>query len=341
MDDNEFLFTSRRAFLCKTGLLTGGLFLEAAKLKQSLFPNNAASSQELPCRILGKTQVPLTTLSLDTTPCGCATNISSGQIAHIVNEALNQGINCIDTARTSGNAEEGIGMALGRRRCDVFLSTKVWADTVADAERSLSTSLRTLRTDYVDLLYFQNLGTLNFEKATASDGVFTWLVAQKQSGKTRFIGISGHNLSERFPDFITTGQLDAIMMVLNFVDRYIYAFEDKILPLARSYDLGIVAMKVFGGIRGGFRRYSGPKAPPQLPEEYLQLAMRYALNLPGVTTANIGMHNVDQVCRNVAMARNIKPLTIEEQNKLENLGRQLAQHWRPHFGPIFSTSKTI
>lgn len=334
-------FPSRRDFLRHTGLLAGGLFLETARLSAEHLLGNNTSTEGLSQRILGKTRSPVSTLCLDTTPSGLSTAISSRQIAEIINQALDQGINFIDTARTAGNAEDGIALALDNRRHKVFLSTKVWANTPADADLSLDASLRSLKTDYVDLLYFHNLGTRNFDEATGPDGVFTWLLKQKQSGKTRFVGISGNNLSERFPPFIQTNQIDVIMMVLNFVDRHIYAFEEKILPLARRHNLGVVAMKVFGGARGGIGGYNRQNMLPQMPEEYLELAIRYVLDLPGVTSANIGFLNAEQVRKNIVLAGNYKPLTLDEQKLLETAGRNLAAKWRPHFSPILQPASTV
>jgi len=327
---------SRRDFLRQTSLIAGGLFVGAARLSAIPLLSSGTTAKALPQRILGKTRAPVSALSLDTAPCGLSTAVSTRQIADIVNAALDQGINFIDSARTSGRAEEGIGMALGRRRRETFLSTKVWADTPADAERSLAASLRSLKTDYVDLLYFHNLGTRGFEESTGPDGVFTWLLKQKQAGKIRFVGISGYNLSERFPAYIRTDQIDVIMMVMNFVDRHIYAFEEKILPLARDHNLGVVAMKVFGGVRGGLGAHIGQRPVPQMPEEYLELAVRYVLNLPGVTTANIGVYDADQLRKNIARVEKFKPITPREQNLLDVAGCKLAAQWRPHFGPIMS-----
>ncbi|MGD0517343.1 MAG: hypothetical protein ABSA26_07390, partial [Thermoguttaceae bacterium] len=139
---------------------------------------------------------------------------------------------------------------------------------------------------------------------------------------------------ERYPAYIRTDQIDVIMMVLNFVDRHIYAFEEKILPLARDHNLGVVAMKVFGGVRGGLGAHIGQKPVPQMPEEYLESAVRYVLNLPGVTTANIGVYDADQLRKNIARVEKFKPITPREQNLLDVAGCKLAAQWRPHFGPI-------
>jgi diketogulonate reductase-like aldo/keto reductase len=145
---------SRRDFFRRSSLITGGLFLETARLSAVPLISNGTTKKTIPRRILGKIRVPVSTLSIDTTPCGLTKDVSAGQIADIVDRALDQGINFIDTAHTVGKAEEGIGMVLGRRRREFFLSTKIWSDTPSDAERSLAASLRSLKTDYVDLLYF-------------------------------------------------------------------------------------------------------------------------------------------------------------------------------------------
>ena len=323
---------SRRELLGRGVAAAGGVLL-AGVPSLAEPPAAAAAADALPTRLLGKTKVPISALTLGTAPCGQSKHVGAREIADLTDVALNLGVTSIDTARAYDDAEEGVGRALGGRRKEVFLATKVWADTIADAEKSFAESLRNLRTDYVDLVYFHGLGTRDVEAARGAEGVFTWLLRQKQLGKTRFVGISGHNLSDRFPAFIATGEVDVVLMVLNFVDRYLYHFEDRVLPLARRHGCGVVAMKVFGGVRGGFGAYAGPKAPPQLDEKLLPLAVRYALSLPGVTSVNIGVHDAEQVRQNVAMVRNFQPLSDAEQQSLAKLGRELSSQWGPHFGP--------
>lgn len=58
------------------------------------------------------------------------------------------------------------------------------ADTAQEAEKKLANSLETLKTDYADILYFHNLGRLkraDVKRAQDPDGVFTWLLSQKES----------------------------------------------------------------------------------------------------------------------------------------------------------------
>jgi predicted aldo/keto reductase-like oxidoreductase len=320
---------SRRAFV-QSGLLAGGTVLAGTSMAGASTAEAAAES--LPRRVLGKTNVPVTILTLGTAPCGFAKPHSPENVAACVNAAIDLGVNAIDTAPAYDVAEEGVGMALGRRRKDVFLSTKVMADDVAEAEKIFANSLKMLKTDYVDLVYFHSVGDRNVDVALKSDGVLAWLLKQKKAGKIRHVGISGHHRPMKFVELLESGEIDALLCVINFVDCHTYNFEEKVLPIARKHKVGVVAMKVFGGAKGG--NYPDPKNPAQLDEEHFELAARYALGIPGVATLDIGAYNVEQVRQNVAMARRLKPLTPEEQQKLTTLGRELAAEWKTHFGPV-------
>jgi predicted aldo/keto reductase-like oxidoreductase len=319
---------SRRDFLCQTGYLAGALALGAAKNSAAAEPASAA--QGWPTRVLGRTGIPVTTMTLGTAPCGLSKHVSVDQIAGIIQEALDLGITSIDTAPKYIKSEEGIGKALGRRRKDVFLATKVWADTIAEAEESFSSSLRLLRTDHVDLVYYHSVGHRQVEGARGEDGVFTWLLKQKQAGKFRFLGISGHHMPGRFNAFLESGDVDVLLTVVNIADRYTYRFEEEVLPVARKHNVGIVAMKVFGGAK----KMDYNDRTPQLDVQHLELAVRYALGVPGVTTVNLGVYDTEQLRKNVEMVKNYRPLEADQQTLLAKLGRELAAAWGPHFGPV-------
>ncbi len=256
------------------------------------------------------------------------------EIAEAVNLALDQGVNFVDTAPIYGDAEDGVGLALGKRRKEVFLATKVWADTVKDAEKSLANSMKRLKTDWVDLLYYHSVGNRKVDGAMEPDGVFTWLVQQKKAGKCRFVGISGHHLPGRMRAFLETNEVDVLMTVVNFVDCNTYRFEQDVLPIARKHNAGIVAMKVFGGARRNAGSYRNAKCPPELDTQYLDLAVRYSLGVEGVATLNLGVHNKEQVLKNIEMVKAYQPLSLAESDSLVQLGTKLAAEWGPHFGPV-------
>jgi aryl-alcohol dehydrogenase-like predicted oxidoreductase len=285
----------------------------------------------LPRRVLGRTKLDVTCISLGTGSFGNAKDVTLDESVAIVRLALDLGVNVIDTAPLYKKAEEAVGRALGARRKEVVLATKVWADTVGEAEKSFANSLKILRTEAVDILYLHSLGN---RKAAALDAVFAWLVGRRKAGACRFIGISGHNLPGRFVPLIEAGECDVAMLNMNYVDRHIYNFEGRVLPAARKRNVGVVAMKVFGGPDPKTGSWSTRKSKPMVGEERLELAIRYALSLPGVATANLGVMTEEQLRQNVEIARRIKPLTEAEMAETIALGKKLAATWGPRFGPV-------
>ncbi len=327
-DDNHASFVSRRTFLQQLSIAGAGtLLVDRYALARD-------TQKSLPKRVLGRTKQEVTTLALGTWPCGKSSDVSVNDIARLVQEALDLGINFIDAARAYDNAEEGIGKGLGRRRSDVFLTTKVWADSAEEAKKSLEESLRQLRTDHVDLCYLHSIGNRNVERAKGPGGALEYLVRQKEKGTIRFIGISGHSRPKAFVPLLKTGQIDVLMPAMNFVDRYTYNFEQTVMPVAREHGVGVVCMKVFGGMQGGFAKASGPNPGPMVKKAMLHQAIRYSLGIPGVATVVIGPHTVEQLRENVKMVCNYTPLSDAEKQSLSQLGKQLAQSWGPHFGPV-------
>ena len=330
---------SRRSFVRQGGLLAGSLLIAGSDVGRAgqgeiAAAQIAASTDPLPRRTLGRTEESVTTLTLGTAPCGLSPEIPPPEIAKVVNTAIDLGINSIDTAPAYKQSEEGIGLALGSRRKDVFLATKVMADALEEAEKSLNRSFELIKTDWFDLVYYHNVGDRDVDRGMQEGGVFDWLVKQKRAGKFRFLGISGHNFPHKFIPLLETGEVDVLLTVVNFVDRHTFHFEEKVLPLARQHNTGIVAMKVFGGARKSAGSYANPKVPPEMDVAYLEKAVRYALGVPGVCTANIGVHNTDQLRQNVEMVQRYTELTKQEQQELSRLGRRWACQWGNHFGPV-------
>ncbi len=321
---------SRRRFVSATGRAAGAVALGGA-----FDPLSALSAPStLPRRILGRTGLEVTCMTLGAAPCGIAEDVSLEEMSAIVNLAIDLGINSIDTSPKYGKSEKGIGQALGSRRQEVILATKVMADTLDEAESSFAHSLKTLKTDFVDILYFHHLGDRQVDKARNPDGVFTWLLRQKQAGKCRFVGLSGHNLPGRFIPFLEHGDVDVILVAMNFADRHTYNFEETVLPVASRHNTGIVAMKVFGAPDEKTGSWGTRKAKPRVGVENVELAIRYALGVPGVATANLGVHTAEQLRQNVDYVARYRPLSSAESDRLLERGREMAVHWGPHFGPV-------
>jgi predicted aldo/keto reductase-like oxidoreductase len=319
---------NRREFLKKIGCAGVGLAFSYSG-KQALAQQTGA----LPKRVLGRTNQKVSILGLGTAPVGEGpVDVQEG--IKIFGEAIDRGVTYIDTARIYGNAEEILGHLIPKRRDNLFIVTKVSTDNAKRAESSLSESLRMLKIDHIDLVHIHSIGSKRIDRVLAKDGVLEYLLKQKEAGKIRFIGISGHNRPPNFVRMLKTDQIDVIMCVMNYADRNIYDFESKVLPEARKRNVGCVAMKVYAGIKGGFRNHRSGYVGCATEPAYLPNAMAYALDLEGVSAAVVGPYTVEQSRKNVQFAQKYKPLSNEQLTSLLEYGKKLAPSLGPRYGAI-------
>jgi len=283
--------------------------------------------------VLGRTKEKVSILGLGTAPVGEGP-IGIQEGIRIFGEAIDRGVTYIDTARIYGNAEEILGHLVPKRRDKLFVATKVSTHTADQAERSLSESLRRLKIDRVDLVHIHSIGSKKIDRVLGKGGALDYLLKQKEIGKLRFIGISGHNRPANFVRMLKTDQIDVIMCVMNYADRNIYGFENEVLPEARKRNVGCIAMKVYAGIKGGFpnhrRGYVGCATEPT----YLPQALAYALDLQGVSVAVVGPYTAEQAVQNVEFARKYAPLSQEQRSALLEYGKKLAPSLGPRYGPV-------
>jgi aryl-alcohol dehydrogenase-like predicted oxidoreductase len=318
---------TRRDFLKKTACLGAGF---AFGISRRVF---AESVGELPQRLLGRTNAKVSVLGLGTAPVGEGpVEVQEG--IRIFGEALDLGVTYVDTARIYGEAEEILGHLIPKRRDKLFVATKVSTDAAAGAERSLSESLRMMKTDHFDLVHIHSIGTKNIDRVLGKDGVLEYLLKEKEKGKLRFIGISGHCGGGNFVRMLETDQIDVVMCVMNYADRNIYNFEERVLPTARRHKAGCAAMKVYAGIKGGFPNHGKGYVGCATEPRYLPQALAYALDLEGVSVAVVGPYTVEQARQNVEFAVKYKPLSKEDRDSLTKYGTDLAKNLGPRYGRV-------
>ena len=82
--------------------------------------------------------------------------ISETEAVKLLHKACDGGINFFDTARAYSDSEQKVGAAFSGMRDRIVLATKTGAQTAEGFWRDLETSLRTLKTDYIDIYQFHN-----------------------------------------------------------------------------------------------------------------------------------------------------------------------------------------
>jgi len=319
---------TRRGFLRRTGLV--GV---ACAVGVSWGQGGAAAEGPLPTRILGRTGRRVSILGLGSAPIGEA-RIDPKEAERIFGATMDRGVNYIDTAYIYGHAEEVLGNLVPSRRDQLFLVTKVWTDSASKAQEMLEESLRRLKTDHVDLVHIHHIGGKEVAKVQAANGVLPYLLKQKEAGKLRYIGLSGHARPPRFVEMLKTDQIDVVMPVINYADRNTYNFEGTVLPECRRRNVGVVAMKVYAGIKGGFPNHRNGGVGCATPPERLPQAMAYALDLEGVSSAVIGPFTMEQTLQNVQFARDYRSLSDSQRLELLAYGRQRAADLGPRYGPV-------
>ncbi len=292
----------------------------------------------IPTVTLGKTGAKVSILGLGTACLGHKNGNKPKlrELEPVFSEAVDRGISYVDTARIYGRAEEALKKVLKTRRENVFLVTKIWAETEKEAKESFEESIEKLGVDSVDLLHLHSCGSKDIDKVLAKTGSWQYMQKLKKKGMTRFVGLSGHSRPANFVRMIReTKEVDAIMIAMNFVDYNTYGFEEKVLPVAREQGVGVMGMKVFGGIQGGFKNYSAKKPfPSQMPQKFHRDAIRYAKGLEGVSGFVLGVHSVAQLRQNVKMVLNEKPFSQDEMTAARKLGKEFATKWGQRFGPV-------
>ena len=111
----------------------------------------------------------------------------------VVDKLEEYGINYIDTARGYTVSEEYLGAALEGRRDKFILATKSMSRDAASMAADVETSLRNLRTGYIDLYQLHNLPEKDIEKVFGPGGAYEALTAAREAGKIGHIGVTAHS----------------------------------------------------------------------------------------------------------------------------------------------------
>jgi 2,5-diketo-D-gluconate reductase B len=154
----------------------------------------------------------------------------------LVEAALHLGYRHLDTAQNYGNERE-VGAGLRRsgiKRDDVFLTTKVWFNRLAegDLERSVDESLVRLELPFVDLLliHWPNAQIPLAETIAA-------LCKVKRAGKAKHIGVANFNIAMiEEANKLATEPLACLQ-----IEAHPYLDQSKVIAAARRHGMAVVA----------------------------------------------------------------------------------------------------
>lgn len=266
-------------------------------------------------------------------------------VDRILNAALDQGLNVVDTAECYIDAEEQIGRAIAHRRREFYLFTKCghvrpdgtrgddWsrAGTLASIERSL----RRCRTDVLDLIQLHSCSLDTLRRGECIEA----LEEAKKQGKVRYIGYSGDSLAAKWA--IESGRFDALQTSVNIADQECV---DLTLPLARQKNVGVIAKRPIANAAwrydsrpdNGYHveywnrlqalKYpfaTGDKRQDTGPDGAAGTALRFSAFQPGVHVCIVGTSRPERWRQNAELLR-AGPLSAETVKMIRDRWREVA-----------------
>ena len=167
--------------------------------------------------------------------------IPKADAVHLLRKAYHNGIGFFDTARSYTDSEEKVGEAFDGIRSKVYIATKTPAKDAAGFWQDLETSLRLLRTDYIDLFQFHNPAFC--PKPGDGTGLYEAMEEARRQGKIRFIGLTAHRLAVAH-EAIDSGLYDT----LQFPFSYLATEKDlAVVESCHAHGMGFIAMKALSG----------------------------------------------------------------------------------------------
>ena len=256
------------------------------------------SRPAMPMRTLGRTGLQISAFALGTVELGLDYGIDApghfGRPAkedaiRLVHQALDAGINLIDTARAYGTSEEILGEALAGRRDQVVIATKFVTqgsggvpipgdDLRHHMIESLEQSLRALHTDHVDIWQIHNVDRNVLAEIHVIAEVFADV---RSAGKVRFFGGSFYGAElplqaldlENFSDIF-----DVMQITYSVLDQRV---ADQFFPRAQEKGVGIFARSVL--LKGALTERA-----EHLPQHLQELRLRSRAFRELVTAAKLG-----------------------------------------------------
>jgi predicted aldo/keto reductase-like oxidoreductase len=236
--------------------------------------------------------------------------ISQKECDLLLNQAIDKGINFVDTADCYGDSEEKIGKALRHRRRDFYLATKVDERDRSGVRKKLERCLQRLRTDCIDLVLFHDVRGTEYDRIFDRGGLEA-LEEARRKGIIREIGISIHHSIAMMRRAVESGAFSALMVAFSILDEDRLAAD--LLPLAHENGVGLIAMKPLAGGKlaeplGG-KKISGG-------ESQAQLSLRYVLSNPNITCAIPGMMRPGELDENTYVGDHLGDLGADEIKSL-------------------------
>ena len=160
----------------------------------------------------------------------------------LLRRAYAGGMTFFDTARAYSDSEEKLGEAFDGMRDKIYISSKTQAKTPEKFWSDLETTLKNLRTDYLDIYQF-HCASVCYRPGDGT-GMYEAMVEAKKQGKIRHIGITAHLIGVA-EEIVKSGLYETLQFPFSYLAN---EREIKLVEATEKAGMGFIAMK---GLAGG------------------------------------------------------------------------------------------
>jgi len=224
--------------------------------------------------------------------------------------ALAAGVQLVDTSPMYRGAEQALGTALGGRRADVLLATKIWASSVEEGRAQFDRQLG----------WFGRVDVQQVHNLVAWREHLDWLEAERDAGTIGRLGVTHYQASafDELARALETGRFQVLQVPYNPWER---ECEQRLLPLADELDVAVIAMRPLGGSGAEGRRRIEP-SPAELQRlgvaSWAEALLRWALAEPRVDAVIPATSRPERAAAN-ARAGDGAPFSAEQRALVERL----------------------
>ncbi len=259
--------------------------------------------------------------------------VSQDQADETMELVIKAGINHLDVAPQYGVAEEVIGPWLEIDRRRFFLGCKTMERSQSSAWQELERSLQRLRVADLDLYQLHAITTMEeLDQVTRPGGALETLIAARDQGITRFLGITGHGFDTPtiINEALSRFDFDCVMFPLNFIlyrNPVYRESTEQLLRICQAKDIGVMAIKSIarGAYPSDIKTHTTWYEPFTDPKT-IEKAVNFTLSQPitGICLAG----DVRLTPKLIKACQNYTPLNRDDQQELLDLSEQ--------YEPLFS-----
>jgi predicted aldo/keto reductase-like oxidoreductase len=232
--------------------------------------------------------------------------VREAEAISVIRAVVNMGVDLLDTARSYTNSERRIGRALKEVKRPVILSTKSHRRSAKIYDEVLN-SLQQLGVKKIHIYHLHNITrAVDYEKAMGPGGAYEGLMRAKEEGLIDHIGLSSHSL-DMLERGLEDDHFDVVMTCYSFLEP---DAAERIFPLTRARDIGVLAMKPFSG---GVIEEAGP-------------ALRFVLSTPDIVPIP-GSEILERARENWKIFTDGLPLSPRDESRIQALRREFDQQF--------------